>query len=129
MATRMADSPAGLGISPSQAVNHVSGLQAGIAGIYNRLTCAAEKCAAPLSQAPRLIMAQANGENVVPMRRAENSPLVYDANRRASWGAEPQRGRIRHWRGESIRPLTQTLMPTMSAGACHIVQNAQPDYG
>jgi integrase len=75
MATRMADSPedGGLGIQPhviEAILNHVSGHKAGVAGIYNRSTYAAEKRAALDAWAKHLavIVAQANGENVVPMR-------------------------------------------------------------
>lgn len=72
MATRMADSPddGGLGIQPhiiEAVLNHVSGHKAGVAGIYNRSTYAAEKRAALEAWGKYLatIVAQASGANVV----------------------------------------------------------------
>lgn len=75
MATRMADSPddGGLGIQPhviEAVLNHASGHKAGVAGIYNRSTYAAEKRAALEAWAKHLavIVARAAGANVVRMR-------------------------------------------------------------
>jgi integrase len=75
IATRMADSPddGGLGIQPhviEAILNHVSGHKAGVAGIYNRSTYAAEKRAALDAWAKHLsvIVAQTSGANVVQMR-------------------------------------------------------------
>lgn len=68
MATRMAD----LGVEPhiiEAVLNHVSGHKAGVAGIYNRSTYAAQKRAALDLWAGHLltILAQADGANVVPI--------------------------------------------------------------
>jgi integrase len=70
-ATRMAD----LGIQPhviEAVLNHVSGHKAGVAGIYNRSTYAAEKRAALDLWAGhvKLILVQAEGANVTKLRRA-----------------------------------------------------------
>lgn len=69
-ATRMAD----LGIAPhviEALLNHISGHKAGVAGIYNRSTYAAEKRAALDLWANhlRVIVAQASGANVTPLRQ------------------------------------------------------------
>ena len=71
VATRMAD----IGIQPhiiEAVLNHVSGHKAGVAGIYNRSTYAAEKRAALDAWANhlRVILAQAEGANVVAIRKA-----------------------------------------------------------
>ena len=71
VATRMAD----IGIQPhiiEAVLNHVSGHRAGVAGIYNRSTYAAEKRAALDAWANhlRVILAQAEGANVVAIRKA-----------------------------------------------------------
>jgi integrase len=68
-ATRMAD----LGVQPhiiEALLNHVSGHKAGVAGIYNRSTYAAEKRAALDAWANHLkvLLAQASGANVVGLR-------------------------------------------------------------
>lgn len=67
-ATRMAD----LGVAPhviEAVLNHVSGHKAGVAGIYNRSTYAAEKRAALDLWANHVavIVAQASGANVTPL--------------------------------------------------------------
>jgi integrase len=69
-ATRMAD----LGVQPhviEAVLNHVSGHKAGVAGIYNRSTYAAEKRAALELWANHinLIVAQAEGANVTRLKR------------------------------------------------------------
>lgn len=69
-ATRMAD----LGVQPhviEAILNHISGHKAGVAGIYNRSTYAAEKRAALDLWANhiRTILAQAEGANVTRIRR------------------------------------------------------------
>jgi hypothetical protein len=53
-------------------LNHVSGHKAGVAGIYNRSTYAAEKRAALELWAAHLqtVIAQAGGTNVTKLRRA-----------------------------------------------------------
>lgn len=71
-ATRMAD----LGVAPhviEAILNHVSGHKSGVAGIYNRSTYAAEKRAALALWANhvQVIVAQAEGSNVTPLRRAQ----------------------------------------------------------
>jgi integrase len=71
VATRMAD----LGIQPhiiEAVLNHVSGHKAGVAGVYNRSTYAAEKRAALEIWANHVavILAQAGGENVRRLKRA-----------------------------------------------------------
>lgn len=70
MATRMAD----LGVQPhviEAVINHVSGHKAGVAGIYNRSTYAAEKRAALDTWASHMqtILALAEGANVTTLRR------------------------------------------------------------
>jgi integrase len=70
-ATRMAD----VGIQPhiiEAVLNHVSGHKAGVAGIYNRSTYAAEKRAALDLWASELDVAirKVNGENVTTLRKA-----------------------------------------------------------
>jgi integrase len=70
-ATRMAD----LRVAPhviEAILNHVSGHKAGVAGIYNRSTYAAEKRAALELWAAHLqtVIAQAGGTNVTKLRRA-----------------------------------------------------------
>ena len=70
-ATRIAD----LGVAPhviEAILNHVSGHKAGVAGIYNRSTYAAEKRAALELWAARLqtVIAQADGAHVTKLRRA-----------------------------------------------------------
>jgi len=69
-ATRMAD----LGVQPhviEAVLNHVSGHKAGVAGIYNRSTYAAEKRAALDLWANHLMVAiaQADGSNVTKLKR------------------------------------------------------------
>lgn len=69
MATRMAD----LGVQPhiiEAVLNHVSGHKAGVAGVYNRSTYAAEKRAALdlWGGHVAMILARAEGANVVPLR-------------------------------------------------------------
>lgn len=71
-ATRMAD----LGVQPyviEAVLNHVSGHKAGVAGIYNRSTYAAEKRAALDLWANHLMIAiaQSKGGNVTKLRRAK----------------------------------------------------------
>lgn len=70
-ATRMAD----LGVQPhviEAVLNHVSGHKAGVAGIYNRSTYAAEKRAALNLWANhlRVAVAKAEGANVTRLKRA-----------------------------------------------------------
>lgn len=70
-ATRMAD----LGVQPhiiEAALNHVSGHKAGVAGIYNRSTYAAEKRAALDLWANhlRVIIAKSEGANVIELPKA-----------------------------------------------------------
>ena len=70
-ATRMAD----LGVQPhviEAVLNHISGHKAGVAGIYNRSTYAAEKRAALDLWAGhvKMIVAQADGANVTRLKRA-----------------------------------------------------------
>lgn len=70
-ATRMAD----LGVQPhiiEAVLNHVSGHKAGVAGVYNRSTYAAEKRAALdlWSTHIQTIIARADGVNVTMLRRA-----------------------------------------------------------
>lgn len=69
MATRMAD----LGVQPhiiEAVLNHVSGHKAGVAGVYNRSTYAAEKRAALdlWGSHVALLLARAEGGNVVQLR-------------------------------------------------------------
>ncbi len=71
MATRMAD----LGVQPhiiEAVLNHVSGHKAGVAGIYNRSTYAAEKRAALdlWGTHVQTLLARAEGANVTQFRRA-----------------------------------------------------------
>lgn len=75
VATRMADSPAdgGLGVLPhvvEAILNHVSGHKAGVAGIYNRSTYAAEKREALEKWATHLLtlVASASGANVTKLK-------------------------------------------------------------
>ena len=70
-ATRMAD----IGVQPhviEAVLNHVSGHKAGVAGVYNRATYEPEKAAAVKALANHwaIAVAQANGENVTPLRKA-----------------------------------------------------------
>ena len=70
MATRMAD----LGVQPhviEAVLNHVSGHKAGVAGIYNRSTYAAEKRAAldMWGSYVMTLLAKADGANVTTLRR------------------------------------------------------------
>ena len=53
-------------------LNHVSGHKAGVAGVYNRATYEPEKAAAVKALANHwaIAVAQANGENVTPLRKA-----------------------------------------------------------
>jgi integrase len=69
-ATGMAD----LGVQPhviEAVLNHISGHKAGVAGIYNRSSYAAEKRAALQLWADHLatVVAQASGANVTPLRK------------------------------------------------------------
>jgi integrase len=71
MATRMAD----LGVQPhviEAILNHVSGHKAGVAGIYNRSTYAAEKRAALNLWGARVqtLLEKASGANVTTLKRA-----------------------------------------------------------
>ena len=75
-ATRMAD----LGVQPhviEAVLNHVSGHKAGVAGIYNRSTYAAEKRAAMELWASHLqvAIAQASRANVRQLRQRPGAPL------------------------------------------------------
>jgi integrase len=70
-ATRMAD----LGVQPhiiEEVLNHKSGYKGGIAGVYNHSTYEPEKTAAlkALANHWAVTVAQANGENVTPLRKA-----------------------------------------------------------
>jgi integrase len=71
MATRMAD----LGVQPhviEATLNHVSGHKAGVAGVYNRSTYAAEKRAALdlWGTHVQMLLARLEGANVTALRRA-----------------------------------------------------------
>ena len=71
MATRMAD----LGVQPhviEAILNHVSGHKAGVAGVYNRSTYAAEKRAALDLWGAHVetLLARAEGANIAVLRRA-----------------------------------------------------------
>jgi hypothetical protein len=66
---------ADLGVQPhviEAVLNHISGHKAGVGGIYNRSTYAAEKRDALDKWANhiRVILAQASGANVTPLRKA-----------------------------------------------------------
>jgi hypothetical protein len=70
---------ADLGVQPhviEAILNHVSGHKAGVAGIYNRSTYAAEKRAALdlWSNHIRVIVAQSDGANVHKLKRAKSIP-------------------------------------------------------
>jgi hypothetical protein len=85
-ATRMAD----LGVHPhviGAVLNHISGHKAGVAGIYNRSTYAAEKRAALDMWGSHVmtLLARADGANVTPLRRAYMSDLP-TKNKRAAGG-------------------------------------------
>jgi integrase len=71
------DAASGLGIEPhviEAVLNHYSGSKAGVAGIYNRSTCAREKKAAVDLWADRLLaIVEGRVSNVMPLRRESAS--------------------------------------------------------